>query len=137
MPKNYTSFRATPALVRELASRGDGLGLTARRDIERYYHLLAEELKTVNLTESEAMLIVDTCNGTLFEPHTIRLLWAEIDDAIRLDRLDHKWQVDGPELVAKLRSLTAGQMFAVVDGCERFWADPNQEDQVRKVGLVR
>lgn len=117
-----------------ISSRGD----IARRDLARYYHVLASDLRAVNLTEGEASLICDACNGTAFvDNRSISMLWAEIDDAIRLDGLDDKWHVDGPALVEKLRTLTWGQTAAIVDAVERFWADPNPlQEKLREVGLI-
>lgn len=134
-------FRAGD-LAAPLAQRGEreGAGNIARRDLGRYYALLARELAAVQLTEAEASLLCDAGNGTLFEPSSIPLLWAEVDDAIRGDGLDRKWGVDGPALVAKLRALTPGQHYAVVDAIERFWQPGHVEDlsaQLRAVGLVR
>lgn len=122
------------------AGQGGSLGLTARRDLERYYALLARELPT--FTESEAMLLCDVMNGTLTEPHTASLLWANVSDALE-DGYAEKWHVDGLALVARLRHLSPIQAMAVCDACERFWhlvasgdARSNAE-RVRVVGLTR
>ena len=141
MPKQNppVSFRDVNIEV-QLDARGSARGITASRDLGRYYHALREELRAVELSESEAMLIIDACNGTLFEPHTIRLLWAQIDDAIVIDKLAGKWEIDGPALVAKLRALSYTQSLAVVDAAERYWqgADSGTEQPTpQSVGLVR
>lgn len=135
------TFRAgeiAPALSERLANYP--VGGIARRDLERYYALLVEELATVTLSENEALLICDALNGTLMLPQTMRLLWAEIDDSIRLDATDEKWQVDGPALVEKLRRFTSGQTLAVVDAGERWWnrneIDEDPRERLRIVGLV-
>ncbi len=113
-------------------------GLVARRDLERYYALLDHELARVELSEAEASLICDALNGTLMDPHSYRLLWAEVADAVRLDGLDAKWGVDGDALVERLRALSPGAMMAVVDAVERFWLSPNPlGENLRRVGLVR
>lgn len=128
-------FRAVDELTADLTARtgANSLGLTAQRDLERYYALLAAELRTVSLTAAEALLIADALNGTLWEPHTIRLLWAGVDDAIRLDGLAEKWQVDGAALVAKLRALTPGQTVAVIDAVERAWQADSDDLRERLV----
>ena len=43
------------------------------------------------------------------------------------------------DLLAKLRALTPGQTFAVVDAVERFWVNPGRPlgERLRAVGLVR
>lgn len=128
-------------LSRIIAERAgqDSLGLTAARDLERYYALVEEELGSLDLTEAQASLICDALNGTLLEPYSIRLLWAEVDDAVHLNGLDRKWGVSGPALVEKLRALTPGQKFALADAVERFWRDTTvpTEERLRQVGLIR
>lgn len=95
-------------------------GLIAQRDLQRYYWLLEASLPS--LSEAEWKLINDACDGVIYDTTSARLLWAGIDDAIRLDGLADKWQVDGPVLVNKLRNLSAAQVLAVIDQAERFWA---------------
>lgn len=135
-------FRAGDMLP-ELEARVDRGGSTgsvhevAARDLRRYYHCLREELRSVLLTEAEASLICDCCNGTWWEAHTVPLLWANVADGVRLEALDQKWGVDGPALIAKLQGLTYGQTLALVDAVERFWRDPNpMGDALQRAGLV-
>ncbi len=132
----------------ELASRADAgmsLGLVALRDLERYYALLRDELAPLRdrLTEGEALLILDAMNGLMTEAHTYRLLWANVADAIRLDGLDRKWEVDGDRLVTLLQSISPGVTMALCDAVERAWNLVGQGDGrdmreiVRAVGLVK
>ena len=116
---NYAGFRAMPALLAEIDARRQGKprGAQARQDLERYYAALARELATVGLTESEMSLIRDASRGILWSPHSVGLLWAEIDDSLE-NELTAKWGVDGPALVAKLRMLTYSQSLAVCDAAE-------------------
>ncbi len=134
-------FRAgelEPAII-ERQSPGQSVGRVADRDLGRYYQLVQDELARITLSEAEASLVVDALNGTIMEPHTYRLLWAEVDDAVRLDGLDRKWGVDGDALVTKLRALSPGATMAVVDAAERYWAAAarGESPTVRSVGLVR
>lgn len=134
-------FRPAPALAADLAARAaDRLSANqaAARDLERYYHLLRAELRAVDLAPGEAALICDAANGTLWEPHTLRLLWAEVADAL-VDGLAAKRGVDGPALVARLRALTPTQAAAVADAAERYWLAPGDDldATLRAVGLVR
>ena len=140
---NRVQFRPGP-LAEPLAERGeyDHGGAIVARDLGRYYALLARSLAALTLTEAEASLICDACNGTLWEPHTIPLLWAAVDDAIRLNGLADRWRVDGAALVVKLRALSAGETFALADAVERFWRQPGSNDhpvavQLRAVGLLQ
>jgi len=139
------SFRVAELVtpIQERTKPGDTLGSVAKRDLERYYHALALALRSVDLTEGEALLISDASNGTLWQHHSMSLLWAEVDDACALEHLDRKWSVDRSALVGKLRQLTLIQTFAICDAAERFWnrvADAREEtneERVRAVGLVR
>lgn len=127
-------------LQTELGDRarpGGSLGQVAGRDLERYYNLLRRELATVELTEREALLLCDALNGTLLEPTTFSLLWAEVADAIQSDNLHIKWKiVDEEAFVRRLRGWTPGQTTAVIDAVERFWRAPNESDRLQSVGLV-
>ena len=147
MPKNPSanptpvSFRAGPLEPHLTARVSHGLGRpdVCHRDLGRYYDALAAALASVELTEAEALGICDALNGTLLEPMSIRLMWAELADACRLDGLDRKWGFAGAALVEKLRALPPFTLLSIADAVERFWRDPAAEAgaKVREVGLVR
>lgn len=123
------AFRVQPELMDQAEARA-GTGIVgsaseaARRDLERYYLLLERELALVALSEAEWNLLRDASNGVIWEPWSAAtMLWANTEDAIRLDGLDEKWSVDGEALVRKLRNLSAGAVWAVIDAVERWWAE--------------
>lgn len=126
-----------------LQARGEPSAMLLHREIDRYYTALAAELRTVSLTEDEAMLICDALNGTLTEPATMaRHLDADIEDAIRMDGLAEKWKVDGEWLITKLAALSFTASLACIDVVECAWnlcanGDADMRENVRKVGLVR
>lgn len=94
---------------------------TAKRDLDRYYALLARSLPT--FSQPEASILCDVANGTLFEPHTMMLLWANVADAEQ-DGIAQKWQITAEQFaafVARLRRLSYAECVAVVDACERAW----------------
>ena len=127
--------------VQARTGEGHSKSETIRRDLRRYYELMRAELKTIELTRNEAMAVMDACNGLWLEdlPNlSYSLIWAEVEDAIRLDGLDKKWEIDGPALVEKLRSLTRTQTAALADAITRFWANTGRDaDEVlREIGLV-
>lgn len=131
--------RELAAWLEARAARGRSHGDTAKIALERYAELLARELATVRLCRAEALLVCDACRGTLWEPHTMPLLWAEVADACRLRGLATTWGVDGDALVATLQGLSYGQACAVVDAVERFWQGALTEDYdvgLRRVGLL-
>ncbi|MDI6872116.1 MAG: hypothetical protein QME79_12385 [Bacillota bacterium] len=135
MSARTTSIWLRADIEEALAARGGSRSEVVSRDLMRLYDLYRHELAEVNLTASEAGLIVDVLNGTLItDAGQARLLWAEVEDGIKLDHLDEKWHVDGPALVEKLRGLRLSQALAIVDAAERFWAavaagkEPKVED---------
>lgn len=140
------SFRLTGTLAGHVQARAaqsltGSVSAAAKRDLDWYYETLAYDLASVTLTEGEAMLILDVCNGTLWESWSARLLWANIDDSLE-DGYAEKWAVDGPALVARLRALTPGQSMAIVDAVERWWSLGNKDrtdlaKSLRVVGLTR
>lgn len=124
------------------AQRDSILAETLREQLSDYYLLMKLSLPRFSL--GEAMLMVDAMNGCILDPHTASLLWANISDAIEMDRLDEKWQVDGNALVIRLRELGRTNPFAcwsIADAIERAWNDTsyyiaNMEERVKQVGLV-
>jgi hypothetical protein len=128
----------------EARSQGEINVTDLRSALDRYFTVLRQELGAVCLTVPEASLVCDALNGTLWEPaESVRFLWASVDDAIRSDGLDRKWETDGKVLVEKLRKLTFAQSLAVCDAVERWWnrvgqgIEETHEEGLRAVGLVR
>jgi hypothetical protein len=144
MPHPFVQFRVAGEVGDHLRRRASGrpLGGIARRDLERYYALLAQSLRRIALSQDEASLIAVACNGVLWTPQTVDLIWAEVDEAIRADRLDQQWGVDGPALVDLLRALGPAERLALVDAVEHLWTLVGQGDPrplpelLRAVGLV-
>jgi hypothetical protein len=105
--------------------------------MKRYFDLLKwqrRELKTM-FSEGECGLILDSLNGTwLGDNLNIRLIPANIEGAIDMDRLDDKWSVDGDELKAKLASLSVAQLYAVADAVDVWWN--GQYSQTKKHGIL-
>lgn len=46
----------------------------------------------------------------------------EVHDSIRLDHLDQKWEVDGFELLHKIRAMTPDQRRALITAIAEIWA---------------
>lgn len=123
------SFYIRETVAEELYTRGGNRSAVINRDLERLYTIYKRALKEVPLSASEACLIVDTLNGSLMDAYSARMLWASIEDAINLDGMDKKWEVDGKALVEKLRALNDLQAMALVDAAERFWQECPQGDK--------
>ncbi len=116
------SYYLSPEKIGVIESRGKNASASLERIIDRYGELMRRSRP--ELTEAQWNLIYDAMNGTLHEPaQLIRGSVAHgIGDAIALDGLADKWQVDGPALINLLASLTYAQEVAVVDAAERYWA---------------
>lgn len=114
--------RTTPGLERGGGQRSQ----TFAKCLSRYFYLMAQAragLRSQKLfSDQELGLLCDALNGSLYnEPRTVNYLPAEIADAIQLDNLSEKWEVDGPALIEKLNGLAQIELFALVDGIEMWW----------------
>lgn len=97
-------------------------GRIAREMIKLMAISMREELNKLNLSLPEVKLVLDALNGLLItDPTQIKYLWVEIADAIKLDGLDKKWNVDGEELISKLRNAPLPALYALWDTAQRFW----------------
>ena len=152
--RNSVSFRMgseDDLLNRGITSRAAGdefsvglsNGAVAARDLDRYYRLIDRTLKGIVFTVAEASAIVDACNGTFWDTHSLfDGLALGMEDAISGDQLDAKWGIDGERLLAKLRALEPVQHLAIVDAIERFWhlcfdTSLSREEKLRYAGLIR
>lgn len=119
--------------------------LVARRDLHRYYTALANDLRAITLTKGEALLCCEALGAPLGDPDdttkSAGSIFASIIDAMALDRLDEKFDVDRDTFSAKVAAWTAGQRYAVADAVERWWLLPDSEQDdiatLTKVGLLR
>lgn len=144
-------FRAPEAVLTEIQARqevlsaqmgvGDDapLGSTARRDLERYYAIVRDELRQLPLTRNEVLLVLDAMNGVLVEPPMMYrgAVLLDVADHIRLNAADEKWDVDGEALIRRLEALSPGTLMAIVDMAERFWsrADEDANAVLRDLGV--
>lgn len=118
------SFRPAPVVEQVAARNGGGKGLSHRiaQIADRYGALLTEGAP--DLPEPEWNLLRDALNGWWPEPaEQIIHLEIEIEDAIAIDGLDRKWQVDGAALLAKLRAMPLAGKISVVEAIEKWWSD--------------
>lgn len=145
MPSAQIQFRATPMLAEALPARAgadQSLAHVAQDSLERYFTLLAGELRRVRLSREQALLLCDVLNGTLIDPvwaeSAPELLAAEVEDS-DLDGMGEKWDVDLEEFVTTIRSWSRGQALAVVDAVGRWWKlDASDWDEALiQVGLLR
>ncbi|MCL2450292.1 MAG: hypothetical protein FWD17_15200 [Polyangiaceae bacterium] len=89
-------------------------------------HAAADRLA---LTPNEARCILDACNGLyLHEGLLGQHLRHEVQDAVRLNHLDDKWQVNGRSLIERLRELPRPLTAAVELWIADFWASEKLND---------
>lgn len=126
MPVEKTGVSFAPEIWAELERRGHGnRSAIISRSLDRYFAVLAayrQDLQT-QFSDAEIALILDAFNGVAFWDITsVRLAWANVQDAIEMDSLDTKWGVNDPAgLVAKLKALDLARLVALVDAAEMWW----------------
>jgi hypothetical protein len=153
MPENpkieRVQFRAGP-IATQLQQRSDGnpdlsVDLVARRDLERYYSLLSNDLRTImSLTRDEAMLCCEALLGLTLDdisrsPHS---MVTSILDAMNFNELHKKLGVDRTTFTEKIINWTGGQRYAVADAVERWRLltrdhGVDDDEALVKVGLLR
>jgi hypothetical protein len=124
MSKKLTIYIGEP-LERLLAERqSETLQPTTLINVvaDRYREIIRRNLP--DLTLEEWSLVIDAMNGVITWDSAAMLgyAWAGIEDAIALDGLAAKWDVDGPVLIQKLHDLLYVESVALVDVVERFWS---------------
>jgi hypothetical protein len=86
----------------------------------------------------ELSLMLDVMNGTFLTPQSAgHHLTVNVSDGIALDRLDQKWEIDGPALNAKLQSLDAFSLFCLEVWAVGFWASGVYMDDNRMEEWMR
>ncbi|MGH2367596.1 MAG: hypothetical protein ACRDI2_05300 [Chloroflexota bacterium] len=99
------------------------------RIAERYLDIVQRECPV--LTEAEWCAVCDALNGYWMEGGDnlgVRLMWAEIDDADRLNGLGVKWSIDAQALATRVQEMRVAEQVAVAEVVERFWRQ-TQYDQ--------
>lgn len=125
MTPKRTSFMLYPRAQAFLEARDEGNFSSAlNQSVERYEEILKQARTNLLalLSEKEMALIIDVLNGTLFsEPVSIHMVYGEVEDGVRMEGLDQKWEIDGPALIEKVHNLGYPEKVALVDAAERWW----------------
>lgn len=96
---------------------------------DRYLEIVRRSMPVFGV--GEWCLIFDSLKGIWAQDHAalyVGALTHGISDSIALDRIDHKWAVDGAALVDMIEQCSFCARVAIVDAAERFWAAPDQPD---------
>jgi thiol-disulfide isomerase/thioredoxin len=132
------SIYAGAPIQRVLEGYGDNRSGRLNTVAERYAYVVERDCPA--LTEAQWCAVCDALNGYWIDGGDsgagVRLAWAEIEDADRLDGLGEKWGVDAHALAVQLRDSTAGQQVAVAEIVQRFWrhADLPAREALAKAG---
>jgi len=107
-------------IIAALTARGI-LSEALREVLARYFALL--EAARADLRErfaaAELGLLVDICQGTLWEAHTLCMVGQQAADAE--DAHYERWGLERRDLLKKMRGLNLLQRAALVDAIERYW----------------
>jgi len=124
------------ALLEQIKQRGEKTE-SIRVALERYFYTIDRSRRSIQevFTAEECSLILDTCNGTWFEPHSLDGVPLEIQD-VEESRMEH-WGVDRAGLLAKLQGLTLAQHAALVDAIERWWRAAGTGIQINPGDLLK
>lgn len=132
MHKPKSIVIADKSLQAAIAARGDSFNAAGNTALERYFEIIASERNTLRktFTQAELSAILDACNGVWHSPITmgVAALGIGIGDALELDGLAAKWQIDGDKLLAKIEQMTQFQHLALIDWIERTWANHDRTD---------
>ncbi|MBX9667311.1 MAG: hypothetical protein K2X93_06815 [Candidatus Obscuribacterales bacterium] len=84
------------------------------------------------LTLHELDLVADACNGWYYaeEPPDMlsQALALQVHDAIKLNKIDEKWKVDGDKIINVLSNCDALTTFRVIDYVEQYWHKNSVDD---------
>lgn len=111
----------SPPIAALLEGRDEPLSARIATVAERYTHVVAGHAP--DLTEAEWNACRDALNGYwMGDVDSLRLAWATIDDAGRIDGLGAKWRVDAAALAARVRAFDSATLIAFAEAIERWWA---------------
>lgn len=97
---------------------------TVEKLLSRYLDLLQREQVELNrmFAPNEKGLIVDALNGTGFlYPFSVQMVCAAIEDALSMDGLGKKWEIEEDVFLSKINTLSNGQKHALVDAVQAWW----------------
>lgn len=107
--------------------------------VDRYLDLM--EAHRPRLSRNEWLAICDCLNGTMIDDTFLRMGAAaiahEIGDAVVLEDLATKWDIDGPALIAKATRWTKVEAFAALHVATVFWAhsELDRDEALAKAGI--
>jgi len=113
-------------------------------DLSLCWGLLDRGLQTARakLTQAEAKLLLDVQNSTFWDSSQI-MLWLhgglqhQVSDGIALDRLDQKWEIDGPAMLKKIEAMTELETVALLEWCRWMWRHCDDQAELWPAELAK
>ncbi|MGI4787497.1 MAG: hypothetical protein ACRYFS_01460 [Janthinobacterium lividum] len=107
-------------LVAAMDARGARKAVIVR-DLARYYGLLKQGMRSIDglFTSNELHFLAEISTSSVFDADYTETLVYSIEDSL-MD-IGVKWEVDGPSLLDKVRSLDQIALYALMDSTEQFW----------------
>lgn len=122
--KKTISPRVTPPTLEFLETYFRTRTAGAEYILEAMPQIFSQEMVRIKeqFGPAELRLIIEVFNGLIPTPKMAgHHLLASVEDGIRLNNLDAKWQVDGQELVAKIKALTPAQRAMLEIWAIGYW----------------
>lgn len=96
----------------------------------RIYHHAMSGLRGV-FSPNEIKLMVDAFNTLALTPsHAGQNLVVQIEDAVSIEKLDEKWDVDANAFLPKLRDLDRFQAACMEIALKGFWEQFSRDDGI-------
>ncbi len=140
MPMQKFNISMPDHVFEQVTARGEQRSTVIGRDLDRYYEALKDTRRQLvkKFSDEEIGLILDNLNGTLMgETFGVRLIYANVEDAITYESIDAKWGVDGDALVEKLKALTFAENATLADAAERWWNRVAAGEEVTPADALR
>lgn len=131
MAKSITtnSYRTTQDNKDALTGLYGSVSAGSENAVNAYVNIRPRVLRELKnqFTKEELSLIVDSLNGTIFDPKLATnnsMLSAGIEDSISFDGIDEKWGVDKESILNKITNLSAAHTYFLMEEISRFWNIP-------------
>lgn len=95
-------------------------------------------LRRLHLTESEALVVCSALKSVRLGPECAKLLWGDVQKALRGESGDVLSEVDKEALTDRLQRLNDGEAVALLRAVEWFWkrASLSIDARLRLMGVI-
>ena len=101
-----------------------GSSTDLNKSLEWFAELISDATNKLDFERGEMNFFADISNGSYYDSgiRPSAQLLAQAVDAMDLDRLHEKWELNDKKFRAKLNKLSDIQALAVIVACQFFWA---------------